>query len=90
MVHNFESAQWNACKEEIVFNANYAKFTQHPQLKVQLLATGDATLVEASPYDSVWGIGMGASNPDANNPTKWKGQNLLGGILERVRSELKE
>jgi len=89
-IHNFDSAKWDACKEEIVYNANYAKFSQHPELKQKILTTGNATLVEASPYDTIWGIGMKASEPGANDPSCWKGQNLLGCILAKVRSELTE
>ena len=89
-IHNFVSATWDTCKEEIVYNANYAKFSQHPELKEKLLATGDAVLVEASPFDTVWGIGMRATDPGANDPSRWKGRNLLGSVLERVRSALTE
>ena len=88
-IRNFDGKKWDACKEEIVYNANYAKFSQNSALKNELLATGSAVLVEASPYDSVWGIGMKATDFGANDPQKWKGQNLLGGILAKVRGELK-
>ena len=85
LVRNFDAAVWDSCKREIVFNANYAKFTQNPDLMAKLKATGDAILAEASPYDKIWGIGMAADDPAAKNPKRWKGQNLLGGILEEIR-----
>ena len=59
-------------------------------LKKELLATGNDVLVEASPYDSVWGIGMKATDSGANDPSRWKGQNLLGGILARVRDRIED
>ena len=58
------------------------------ELKTFLLSTGDAILAEASPYDGIWGIRMQADAPDANNPLKWRGQNLLGFALMEERDEL--
>ena len=54
------------------------------------MATGDSILVEASPVDKIWGIGLAADNPDAQNPLKWKGQNMLGFALMEVRDELQK
>lgn len=85
---NFNQALWDSCKEEIIYNANYAKFSQNSNLKVALLATGEAIIAEASPYDKIWGIGLKASDPNAQTPSKWQGQNLLGKSLMRVRVEL--
>lgn len=87
---NFNQQLWDACKEEIIYNANYAKFSQNPELKEALIATGDAIIAEASPYDKIWGIGLKATDPDSQDPTKWKGQNLLGKALMRVREELRK
>lgn len=90
-VRNFDAACWDRCKEEIVYNGNYAKFDQNIKVrKYYLFNTGDTILAEASPFDTVWGIGLEASDPDATDPSKWKGQNLLGKILMRVRSDLME
>lgn len=87
---NFNQYLWDSCKEEIIYNANYAKFSQNPELKAALLATGDAIIAEASPYDKIWGIGLKATDPDSQNPKKWQGRNLLGKALMRVREELKQ
>lgn len=56
---------------------------------LQLLETGDAVLVEASPLDKIWGIGLARDNADASNPKKWKGLNLLGKALMAVREDLR-
>lgn len=53
-------------------------------------STGDKILAEASPYDTIWGIGLEASHPDVTCPEKWKGKNLLGKNLMQVRTELRE
>jgi hypothetical protein len=53
-----------------------------------LLATGERVLVEASPYDQIWGIGMAAGNADIENPLRWRGQNLLGFALMEIRDKL--
>ena len=52
------------------------------------MGTGEQVLVEASPYDQIWGIGLSAEDADASQPEKWRGLNLLGFALMRVRSEL--
>ena len=85
---NFNQQLWDSCKEEIIYNANYAKFSQNPELKAALLATGDAIIAEASPFDKIWGIGLKAGDPDSQTPEKWKGENLLGKALMKVRKAL--
>lgn len=87
-VRNFDKAVWNKEKEHIVRKGNTKKFLQNSALRSFLLSTGDKVLVEASPTDRVWGIGLGKNNPDALNPQKWRGQNLLGFALMNVRDFL--
>lgn len=87
-VRNFDDKAWKAAREGIVLAGNRAKFTQNPPLLEQLLATRGTTLVEASPYDRIWGIGLSAKDPRAQDPNQWKGQNLLGKILTTLRDEL--
>lgn len=87
-VKNFDDAAWKRERVRIVTAGNRAKFTQNPELLEALLATKGTTLVEASPYDKIWGIGLDAKDPRANDPTQWKGQNLLGQILTELRDEL--
>lgn len=89
-VKSFDDKVWKASRERIVLAGNRVKFTQNPELKELLLATKGTELVEASPYDKIWGIGLAASDPRAQDPTLWKGQNLLGRILTQLRAELEE
>jgi ribA/ribD-fused uncharacterized protein len=87
-VARFDDAAWKRAREQIVMTGNRAKFTQNAGLRAQLLATAGTTLVEASPYDRIWGIGLAATDARAQDPTQWKGQNLLGKILTALRDEL--
>jgi len=87
-VKNFDGGVWNREREGIVRAGNAAKFTQNPELLEKLLATAGTTLVEASPYDKIWGIGLAATDPRAKDPAQWKGQNLLGKILTELRDQL--
>ncbi|MFF0827588.1 NADAR family protein [Brevibacillus sp. NPDC003359] len=88
-VHSFDEAVWNANKTAIVRQANLLKFSQHADLQAFLLDTGDRIIVEASPYDRIWGIGMAQDHPHAEQPEKWRGENLLGFALMAVREQLR-
>jgi ribA/ribD-fused uncharacterized protein len=87
-VSGFAESTWVASRMEIVVTANLAKFGQDPALRSYLLGTGSRVLVEASPLDRVWGIGLEASDPRAADPSSWLGLNLLGEALMEVRSRL--
>lgn len=87
-VKNFNKDRWDKVNLQIVYKGNYAKFTQNEDLKKQLLETGNKILVEASPYDQIWGIGMGEEENGVDNPINWKGQNLLGWAITLVKQEL--
>lgn len=84
-VRNFDDTLWDKVKFNIVVEGNYLKFSQNRELGKYLKDTGSKILVEASPYDRIWGIGMRESDPNASNPKYWKGQNLLGQALMKVR-----
>ena len=73
-----------------MYEGCYAKFSQNPDMKEQLLATGNTILVEASPMDKIWGIGRKASDPLARKIAQGKGLNLLGRVLMQVRETLRE
>lgn len=87
-VRNFEPVIWDGHKQLIVYTGILAKFEQNPDLMGRLISTGTATLVECSRSDKIWGIGMGMDDPDAANPSQWKGKNLLGFALGAARTEL--
>lgn len=89
-VKNYQEEVWLSNRYEIVKEGNYHKFNQHEALKDFLLDTSDRVLVEASPVDSIWGIGMATDHKDIENPEKWKGLNLLGFALMEVRDELRK
>ena len=90
LVEGFDPATWEAHRTEIVVRANVAKFSQYPALGDYLLTTGDKVLVEASPNDDIWGIGIAADDEAAADPRCWPGLNLLGFALMRVRTMLRE
>ncbi|KAI6203996.1 DUF1768 domain-containing protein [Aphelenchoides besseyi] len=85
---NFDRRSWKIIQERIMERVCMAKFEQNETLREELLATGKAVLVEASPTDYKWGIGLSMDDKDCGNPRKWRGDNLLGRILMRVRSRL--
>lgn len=89
LIKNFVSDVWDKFKFDLVVAGNYHKFSQHGKMKELLLATEDKVLVDASPSDRVWGIGLGGNDPAASIPAKWKGENLLGFALMEVREKLK-
>ncbi|QGK76481.1 NADAR family protein [Flavobacterium sp. SLB02] len=88
-VKNYNETLWLAARFNIVKEGNFHKFSQNPELKTFLLNTNDRVIVEASPVDAIWGIGMAGDHKDVLNPAKWKGLNLLGFALMEVRDELK-
>nr|WP_241841854.1 NADAR family protein [Pseudofrankia sp. BMG5.36] len=85
-VRGFDDAVWDTHRHDLVVTGNTAKFGQHPTLRDYLLRTRNRVLVEASPLDRVWGIGLAADDPHATSPTRWRGLNLLGFALMDVRA----
>lgn len=89
-IKNFDEKEWDKNKMNIVIKGNVLKFSQNEELKKFLLETGDKILVEASPRDRIWGIGMDQNNPDVYKPFRWKGLNLLGFSLMHARDIIKK
>ena len=87
-VAGFVQSTWDEAKVGIVYTGNRAKFEQNAGARRQLFGTGTAMLVEANPRDWIWGIGLSADDPDVHRPERWRGSNLLGRILTRVREDL--
>jgi len=87
-VAGFDEATWAAARFAIVVAGNVAKFGQNPALADFLRGTGDRVLVEASPTDRIWGIGLAADDASAEAPEHWRGLNLLGFALMEARRAL--
>lgn len=87
-VAGYSDEVWFPRREKVVFDGGFAKFTQNLNMAAVLLDTGFRHLVEASPYDSIYGVGLRDNDIRISNPKRWLGQNLLGSNLMRVRTEL--
>ena len=88
-VRGFNPLTWADHRFEIVVRGNFEKFRQNEREGVFLRNTGDQVLVEASPRDRIWGIGMSKNHPNATQPSKWRGKNLLGFALMEARAQLR-
>ena len=88
-VQNFDIIKWNEKKFDIVVQGNWYKFHNYKDLKRKLLATGDSILVEASPTDRIWGIGRPMGYSQLHDVDSWRGENLLGFALMKVREKVK-
>ena len=87
-VRGFVESVWESNRSGIVVTGNYAKFSQNESLLAFLVRTQNRILVEASPRDQIWGIGLGEEDERSDNPEEWQGLNLLGFALMEVRSML--
>lgn len=87
-VKGFDDTVWDTAKETIVHDISLAKYVQNKGLRRKLFQTHPALMVEASPMDTVWGIGLDEAEARETPPELWPGQNLLGKILTRVRVAL--
>ncbi|MEV0641394.1 NADAR family protein [Streptomyces sp. NPDC050619] len=89
LVRGFDEAIWERERFGIVVEGSVHKFAAHAELRDFLLNTGKKVLVEASPVDRVWGIGLAADDEAAENPERWRGPNLLGFALMAARERLR-
>lgn len=89
-VQNFDFEKWNEICNQIVYTANYCKFTQDSDNLEYLFQDNATTIVEASPYDKVWGIGLGEDDPRCRNRDEWQGENRLGQMITDVRAYLRD
>ncbi len=89
-VQGFNAERWENVARDVVYEGNYAKFTQNPELMEKLMATKGTTLVEASPYDCIWGIGMSEGDEGIEDRDNWRGLNWLGEVLTGLREDLIE
>ena len=88
-VANFDAEVWKGVCRGIVYAANLARFSQDAEMRRTLLATADKTIVEASPFDRIWGVGLSQDHPEATDPAQWRGTNWLGIALMQVRETLR-
>lgn len=89
-VRGFNEATWVENRFSIVVRANVAKFAQNHELRHFLQQTGSRILVEASPMDRIWGIGLAQGDERVNNPNQWRGLNLLGFALMQARDAIEK
>ena len=89
LVGGFVQSVWASNCRSIVLQGNVAKFRQNPDLLRAILATGDKPLVEASPVDRIWGIGLAADKAVHTRPRAWRGTNYLGQVLMKTREILR-
>jgi ribA/ribD-fused uncharacterized protein len=89
-VVGFDAAQWDEKKEQVMATGLKAKFMQHPDLLKLLRETGTRRIAEADPRGKFWGIGTSAETSKAKDPERWPGKNVMGKLLEALRSELKD
>lgn len=90
-VKNFDAEKWSKVCFDKMYDAVYAKFSQNNDLKELLLSSDfeGKGFVEGSPFDAIWGVKMDWRNPDIDNEENWRGQNLLGKVLNKVREDLR-
>ncbi|WP_236245581.1 NADAR family protein [Streptomyces sp. CC210A] len=89
LVRGFDEGVWKKERFGIVVAGSVHKFGQHAELRDYLMRTGDRVLVEASPVDRIWGIGLAADDERASDPARWRGLNLLGFALMEAREQLR-
>jgi ribA/ribD-fused uncharacterized protein len=87
-VKNFDAVAWNAVSRDYVYKANLVKFS-NPFMADYILSTGDKEIVETSPTDCIWGIGLSESDPGRFDKSKWRGTNWLGEVLMKVRNNIR-
>lgn len=89
-VKNYDDAVWNEKRYQVMVDANMLKYSQSEELKEMLLnpELKGKHYIEASPYDKIWGVGLGENDPLVDDEKNWKGLNLLGKALDEVREKL--
>ena len=88
-VQHFDDKIWIKVREEIVYKGVREKFRQNPELAENLEKTGEEIIAECAVKDRIWGIGLSMKDENRHCIDRWRGQNLLGKILMRVREEIK-
>ena len=89
LIKNYNEEIWGTARFWFMVYVNIQKFKQNPNLKKLLIDTENRILVEASPYDKIWGVGLEEENPLILDEKNWLGTNLLGKALMEVRNMIK-
>ena len=87
-VKGYDDVEWNKIRQEVVEYANFLKFSQNNELKKNIILTSPRIIVEASPVDCIWGVGLVEDDPLILDEKNWRGLNLLGKSLMNVRDRL--
>jgi ribA/ribD-fused uncharacterized protein len=87
-VKNFNSSSWELVAKDLVYKGLFYKFTQNDSMLKKLLETKGTLIVEASPYDKIWGIGLAENDKRIHDPKNWLGKNWLGEVLTKLRDDL--
>eukprot|EP00397_Hematodinium_sp_SG-2012_P055107 GEMP01066991.1.p1 GENE.GEMP01066991.1~~GEMP01066991.1.p1 ORF type:complete len:218 (+),score=39.06 GEMP01066991.1:54-656(+) len=89
-VKPWDEALWITHIEETAFHVVSQKFESSPRLRGVLLGTGNKHLAEMTANDQMWGTGVHLGTPEASDPSKWEGRNVLGNALMQARTFIRE
>lgn len=89
LVKNFDVSTWDTIADDIVFTGNLLKFSQNPELRDKLMATGDKEFVECASYDKIWGNGLNITDTLKTPKNEWLGTNRLGKAIMRARDTIR-
>ena len=87
-VGGYDEIMWKAMRMQVVYMVLKAKFTQSDYYKTKLLETGVSKMVEASPYDKIYGIGLSEEKARMVPENQWPGKNLLGRLMTKLKKEM--
>lgn len=85
-IRNYDDRVWNMLRDAYMYKTVQVKFLQCEEFREFVLSNSDKTFVEASPYDSIWGIKLSEDDPRALDPSQWKGENRLGKCINKLIS----
>ena len=91
-VKGYNDEVWNKMRYKVMLRANLLKYLQNKDIEKLLLNEEfeGKNFCEASPVDQVWGVGLAENDPLIDDESNWRGQNLLGKVLDEVRDILKK
>ena len=87
-IKGYDEESWSKEREEAMYKAVFLKFSSDKKLSQQLIKTENKILVEGTPVDLIWGVGIKWDDNRILDEKNWKGNNLLGKVLMRVRKDL--